>query len=177
MRVVAWLTTVSLAALLSVSAAWPANAQTANVAADADRLLACIDARTPPEGDLPPGGGAVTGKVPGTPDDCAGLVYGDCLKAGTSEEACSRREALAWLRTHDLGAAEMTRFTPAQRMAYRRGVAGIRTQAEALCRATASVSAWGASRDPTRPLGLTDACVRANIARATIYLHEHRRGN
>ena len=148
----------------------PASAQNAQLAADVQRLSACIDAAYP-EGEAMPVPGQKPPQRP-RPGACSGLVVAACGGGAT----CDARESRAWLHlARQSGANEWAKKNAKYHAPV---VAGLQRQAVAICTAAASASAWGNDQVPKgqyKPT-LDTPCVREAIAGMAIPLLGNARG-
>ncbi len=153
------------------------------VRGDVKAILACIDKKSP-EGELPPEGPArdkLMQEAEGGPQACVGLAIEACQKAGGQEEACLTREAKAWLASTALDPETEKRVGPRNATIYKAATTNIVSNAVALCKAAAAVSAWGAEAIKTDSKDLvfdvTQPCVFDAIVQQSLVVLVNRRGN
>lgn len=172
--------TIAAALFLAMVTGPAAIAQSADVSA----LAACVDRKAGPEGDLPPPGPQrerIVAAMAGGPQSCVGLVYKECVASTKDARSCNRREAQAWMDALKLSSEDRKRFGRANLEAHASAVNRVRAQARALCRAAASVSAWGsgAIADGSFNRGDFDTsrCEREAIAQQALIILVTSRGN
>ena len=152
-------------------------------AADVQAIHACINLKSP-EGELPPEGSPEREKImkesEGGPQSCVGSVIEACQKAGGNEEACSLREAIAWLKSTDIDKATETKFGARNAGVYKAASTKIKANAIALCKAAASVSAWGAEaikkNAPEAQMDIDHPCVFDAVVQQSLIILVNKRG-
>lgn len=158
----------------------PTPQQTAE---DVKALHACIALKSP-EGELPPEGPQrekIIKEAEGGPQACVGAVIEACQKAGGAEEACTLREATAWLAATALDKEDEKRFGAKNAGVYKAAQSKILPNAVALCKAAASVSAWGAdaikANSKDLVFDLTQPCVMDAVVQQSLIILVNKRGN
>lgn len=151
--------------------------------ADVESIHACINLKSP-EGELPPEGPArekIMKEAEGGPQSCAGTIIEACQKAGGQEDSCMLREATAWLASTNLDKATETRVGAKNVGVYKAASTKIMSNAVALCKSAASVSAWGADAIKTNSrdlvFDLTQPCVFDAIVQQSLIILVNKRGN
>ena len=151
--------------------------------ADVQMIHACINTKSP-EGELPAEGPErekIMKETEGGPQACVGSVIEACQKAGGNEEACLLREATAWLASTNLDKPTETKFGAKNVGVYKAASTKIMANAVALCKAAASVSAWGgdAIKTNSRDLvfDLMQPCVFDAIVQQSLIILVNKRGS
>ncbi len=161
----------------------PPKPTPAQTQADVQAIHACINLKAP-EGEPPAEGTPEREKMmketEGGPQSCVGSVTEACQKAGGNEEACTLREATAWLASTALDKETEKKFGPKNVGVYKAASSKIMGNAVALCKAAASVSAWGAEAIKTNSrdleFDLMQPCVFDAVVQQSLIILVNKRG-
>jgi hypothetical protein len=159
----------------------PTSAMAAQIANDdADTLMACLSAKLPPEGDLPPPGSTrdtLLKAMEGGTTACVGLVERGCEDEKGIAAACLERESRAWIKALE---QSYNQTSNRNRAIWKKAVDRIVPQAKTLCEGAAALSAWGRDavlRQGKYGMSTRHSCVRDAIAQQAIIMLSNVRGN
>lgn len=149
--------------------------------ADVENIFGCLEVKAPE--DVPEKGPErekVLAAAEGGPQSCIGNIVEACQKAKGKDEDCMMREARAWLASLELDEETAKEVGEKNVAVYKAAVAKIEENALAMCRAAASVSAWGseAIKTDSKELNLNHAhpCMFDAIIQQALIILVNQRG-
>jgi len=183
-------TTIAIAALFLASAAQaqtqkPAPAKPAPAAtqleSDVDTIMGCLDVKAPEDVlEKGPERDKILAAAEGGPQSCIGTIVEACQKAKGKDDECMMREVRAWIASLELDEDTAKEAGEKNTAIYKAAVAKIEEHALAMCRAAASVSAWGseAIKTDSKELNLNHAhpCMFDAIIQQALIILVNQRG-